>query len=133
MEREAASADIEAHRAQVEATQRRITVDRRREEAEAMHEMARRDTEDLLHNPLAPPTGNATQEPPRSAGGAGSADDTGTHHSEDMDWWMDDLHLGSDHGADTEYNHGSAPPRFIHTVIRDSGNTVAGLDEDKLL
>jgi hypothetical protein len=43
-----------------------------------------------------------------------------------MDWWMDDLHLGydhgSDHGADTEYNHGGAPPRVIRTIIRDSGN-----------
>jgi hypothetical protein len=43
-----------------------------------------------------------------------------------MDWWMDDLHLvydhGSDHGADTEYNHGGTPPRVIRTIIRDSGN-----------
>jgi hypothetical protein len=36
---------------------------------------------------------------------------------------MDDLHLGSDHGADTEYNHDDAPQRVIQTIIRDSGNT----------
>jgi hypothetical protein len=66
------------------------------------------------------------QEPPRSAGDADSADDAGTHCGGDMDWWMDDLHLvydhGSDHGADTEYNHGGTPPRVIRTIIRDSGN-----------
>jgi hypothetical protein len=89
--------------------------------------MARRDAEELQQDPQAPPVGNATQEPPRSTGSAGSADDAGTHRGGDMDWWMDDLHLGSDHdsdhGADTEYNHGGAPPRVIQTIIRDSGNT----------
>jgi hypothetical protein len=82
-----------------------------------MHKMAQRDAKELPQDPQAPPTGNAMQEPPRSAGNAGSTDDTGTHRGEDVDRWMDKQHLGSDHSSDhgtnAEYNHGGAPPRVI--------------------
>jgi hypothetical protein len=38
-----------------------------------------------------------------------------------------------DHDYDhDDYNHDNAPPRVVKTVIRDSDNTVAGLDEDQL-
>jgi hypothetical protein len=85
--------------------------------------MAWRDVEDLWQDPQALPAGSASQEPPKSAGDAGSTDDARAHHGRDMNRWMGDLHLGSDHGTDTEYNHGGAPPRVIQTIIRDSGNT----------
>jgi hypothetical protein len=85
--------------------------------------MAWRDAEDLWQDPQALPAGSASQEPPKSVGDAGSTDDARAHHGRYMNRWMGDLHLGSDHGTDTEYNHGGAPPRVIQTIIRDSGNT----------
>jgi hypothetical protein len=116
LEREAARADAEARRAQAEATQQRMAADRLRE-ADATREMARRDA-DLLREPQAPPADDVPQgDPPRSAGGAGSAVDAGTQRGEDMDRWIDNMHFGSDHGsdhgADLEYDHGGAPPRVI--------------------